>query len=220
MFSVAFLVIVIYIRGYYPRFFLRDPVRTPPQRDNVILSPADGRISYIRKIKDGGVPVTVKLGQIVPLKEITQSYQDDIQNGYIVGIIMSFWDVHIQRAPISGTVTNQIYIPGGFFDVGFNAKRMLRESERNVLVMKDPVMNFSTITIQLAAIWVRRIISFVNKGDTLKMGQRYGYVKFGSQVDIIIPDLEGLKFNVEIGQRVHAGDTIIVEYAKSPSGQS
>ncbi|RJQ56236.1 MAG: phosphatidylserine decarboxylase family protein [Nitrospiraceae bacterium] len=209
---VAFAVIFIYARGYYPIFFLRDPARKLPPEGNHIYAPADGRIAYIREIKDGDVPICIKAGKIIPLEEITRSHLNEIKDGYIVGIIMSFWNVHIQRAPISGKVIDQIYVPGRFFDVGINAGRMLKESERNVLILKDPVRNFSTITIQLAAIWVRRIVSLVKKGDELKLGQRYGYVKFGSQVDIIIPDLKGLQFTIKKGQKVYAGETIIARY--------
>jgi phosphatidylserine decarboxylase len=209
---ISIAVILIYIRGYYPIFFLRDPARELPPDGEYIFAPADGRIAYIRKIKDGDVPICIKSGNIIALREITRSHLNEIKDGYIVGIIMSFWNVHIQRAPISGKVVDQIYVPGRFFDVGINARRMLKESERNVLILKEPVRNFNTITIQLAAIWVRRIVSLVKKGDELKLGQRYGYVKFGSQVDLIIPDLKGLKFKIKKGERVYAGETMIACY--------
>jgi len=212
MFVAALLVIALYIRGYYPIFFLRDPKRELPPDGNHIFSPADGRIAYIRKIKNGEVPICIKKGNIIPLNEITQSNLEGFKDGYIIGIIMSFWNVHIQRAPISGKVIDQIYVSGHFFDVGINAKRMLRESERNVLILHDPVRNFSTITIQLAAIWVRRIVTLVNIGDDLKLGQRYGYVKFGSQVDIIVPNLTDLQFTIKKGERVFAGQTVIAKY--------
>lgn len=208
---LAFLVLSIYIKGYL-KFFLRDPVRTPPPEDNIIVAPADGKVSYIRKIKDGEVPVCIKSGEKVLLEEITKSSLNEIHNGYIVGIAMSFSDVHIQRIPISGKVIDQVHVPGRFLDINYNARRILREAERNILTLKDPVNNITVIAIQLASNSVRRIISFVNKGESLTIGQRYGFVKFGSQVDIIIPDLEGLRFNIKKGDKVYGGESIIVRY--------
>ena len=211
LFLLALSVIFIYIKGYLV-FFLRDPVRVPPSEDNIIVAPADGKVSYIRKIKDGEVPVCIKSGEKVLLKEITKSTLEEIRNGYIVGIAMSFSDVHIQRTPISGKVIDQVHVAGRFLDINFNARRLLREAERNILTLKDPVNNITVIAIQLASNSVRRIISFVNKGENLDIGQRYGYVKFGSQVDLVFPDLNGLRFNIKKGDKVYGGETIIVRY--------
>jgi phosphatidylserine decarboxylase len=207
----AFIVISIYIKGYL-LFFLRDPVRNIPLQDNIIVAPADGKVAYIRKIINGEIPVSIKSGEKVLLREITKSSLNEIRNGYIVGIWMSFFDVHIQRSPISGKVIDQAYVPGRFLDIKMNAKRMLREAERNILTLKDPVNNITVIAIQLASNSVRRIISLVNKGESLEIGQRYGYVKFGSQVDIIIPELKGLRFNIKKGEKIYAGETIIARY--------
>jgi phosphatidylserine decarboxylase len=207
----AFIVIYIYIKGYLI-FFLRDPVRKTPLENNIIVAPTDGKVAYIRKIKDGEVPVSIKSGEKVLLKEITKSSLNEIRNGYIVGIWMSFSNVHIQRSPIAGKVIDQVHVPGRFLDIKINARRILREAERNILTLKDPINNITVIAIQLASNSVRRIISLVNKGESLNIGQRYGYVKFGSQVDIIIPDLTGLRFNINKGEMVYAGETIIAHY--------
>jgi phosphatidylserine decarboxylase len=125
---------------------------------------------------------------------------------------MSFLDVHIQRSPISGEIMEQTHVPGRFLDIRFSAGRLLREAERNILTLRDPVNNITVIAIQLASNSVRRIISWVNKGENLKMGQRYGFVKFGSQVDIIIPEIRGLHFHIRKGEKVYAGETIIARY--------
>ena len=211
LFILAFIVLFIYIKGYL-KFFLRDPVREVPLEDNIIVAPADGKVSYIRKIKDGEVPVCIKSGEKVRLKEITKSSLNEIRNGYIVGIAMSFADVHIQRTPISGEVIDQVHIPGRFLDININARRILREAERNILTLKDPVNNITVIAIQLASNSVRRVISWVKIGESLEIGERYGFVKFGSQVDLIIPDLTGLSFNIKTGAKVYAGETIIARY--------
>ena len=116
------------------------------------------------------------------------------------------------RTPISGKVIDQVHVAGRFLDINFNARRLLREAERNILTLKDPVNNITVIAIQLASNSVRRIISFVNKGENLDIGQRYGYVKFGSQVDLVFPDLNGLRFNIKKGDKVYGGETIIVRY--------
>jgi phosphatidylserine decarboxylase len=204
-------VIYIYIKGYL-LFFLRDPARSIPLQKNIIVAPADGKVAYIRKIMNGEVPVSIKSGEKVLLKEITRSSLNEIRNGYIVGIWMSFFDVHIQRSPISGEVIDQVHIPGRFLDIKVNARRLLREAERNILTLRDPVNNITVIAIQLASNSVRRIVSWVNKGENLEIGQRYGLVKFGSQVDIIIPELNDLCFNIRKGEKVYAGETIIASY--------
>ena len=209
----AFLVLFIYIKGYLI-FFMRDPIRIPPEENNIIVAPADGTIAYIRKINDGEVPVSIKSGKKVLLKEITKSSLDELRNGYIVGIMMSFFNVHVQRAPISGQVIDQIHVPGKFFDLKVNGWRMLREAERNILTLKDSDKNITVVAIQMASNSVRRVISFVKKGDALKKGQRYGFVKFGSQVDIIIPDLNDLKFNIKKGDNVYAGESVIATFGE------
>jgi phosphatidylserine decarboxylase len=204
-------VIYIYIKGYLI-FFLRDPVRKIPSETNIIVAPADGKVAYIRKIMNGEVPVSIKSGEKVLLKEITKSSLNEIRNGYIVGIWMSFFDVHIQRSPISGKVVEQVHIPGRFLDIKINAGRLLREAERNILTLRDHDNNITVIAIQLASNSVRRIISWVKKGESLQIGQRYGYVKFGSQVDIIIPELKGLRLNIKKGEKIYSGETIIAHY--------
>ena len=211
LFFAAFFVLFIYIKGYL-KFFLRDPVRTPPPEDNIIVAPADGKVSYIRRIKDGEVPVCIKSGEKVRLKEITKSSLTEISNGYIVGIAMSFGDVHIQRTPITGEVIDQVHVPGRFLDINFNARRILREAERNIVTLKDPVKNITVIAIQLASNSVRRVISWVNVGQSLEIGERYGFVKFGSQVDLIIPDLEGIRFDIKKGDKVYGGESVIARY--------
>jgi phosphatidylserine decarboxylase len=211
LFFAAFVVIYIYIKGYLI-FFLRDPLRNIPSEDNIIVAPADGTVAYVRKINNGEVPVCIKSGEKVFLKEVTKNSLNEIQNGYIVGIWMSFFDVHIQRSPISGKVIDQVHIPGRFLDIKVNARSLLREAERNILTLRDPVNNITVIAIQLASNSVRRIINWVEKGESLKIGQRYGYVKFGSQVDVIIPELKGLRLYIKKGEKIYAGETIIARY--------
>jgi len=213
IFAATIAVIYIYIKGYLI-FFLRDPVRMPPTDDNIIVAPADGKVIYIKRIKDGKVPVCIKSGEKVLLREITKSSLSEIKNGFITGIAMSFTDVHVQRAPISGKIIDQIHVPGRFLDINLNAKRILREAERNILTLKSPVDNITVIAVQLASNSVRRIVSFVKKGESLKIGQRYGYVKFGSQVDLIVPDLKSLRFEVKRGDKVYGGETIIARFKR------
>jgi phosphatidylserine decarboxylase len=109
-------------------------------------------------------------------------------------------------------VVEQVHIPGRFLDIKINAGRLLREAERNILTLRDHDNNITVIAIQLASNSVRRIISWVKKGESLQIGQRYGYVKFGSQVDIIIPELKGLRLNIKKGEKIYSGETIIAHY--------
>lgn len=187
--------------------FLRDPDRKIPERGNIIVSPADGTIRYILNMVEGQIPISMKGKNLFPLSEITKT--DLLQNGTVlIGIEMSVLDVHINRAPIDGKIIYQKHIGGKFLSLR-NMEALLT-NERVTTVIDHS--NFKVGMVQIASRLVRRIVSYLNEGESISMGQRIGMIKFGSQVDLVIPQLNDLKINVEPGDVVKAGSTIICEY--------
>ncbi len=177
--------------------FFRDPQRVTPQGDSLILAPADGLVTLINKvppppelvIDDGsGSP---GLGN-VPVTRIS--------------IFMSVFDVHINRAPIGGTVRRVIYIPGKFLNADLD--KASEENERqHILIERDDgtAIGFT----QIAGLVARRIVPFVKPGDIVAAGQRVGLIRFGSRVDVYLP--AGTEPRIVLGQKIVAGETVLAE---------
>jgi len=177
--------------------FFRDPERVVPQDDKSIVAPADGLVTLIQTLEppaemlgdDGsGVPG-------LPPGPVTR-----------VSIFMSVFDVHINRAPIAGTVQRLVYIPGKF--VNADLDKASEENERQLVLIErnDGLMIGFT---QIAGLVARRIVPFVKPGDTVAKGQRVGLIRFGSRVDVYLP--AGTQPKVLMGQRIVAGETILAE---------
>ena len=201
-----FFIILFTALAIINRFF-RDPERKIPERSNVIVSPADGTIRYILNVDEGQIPISIKGKHFFPLSEITKT--DLLQNGSVlIGIEMSVLDVHINRAPLDGKIIYQRHIGGKFLSL--RSIEALLTNERVTTVIDH--INFKIGIVQIASRLVRRIVSYLNEGECVNMGQRIGMIKFGSQVDLVIPQLDGIKIRVEPGDVVRAGSTIICEY--------
>ena len=177
--------------------FFRDPLRVTPQGDRFVVSPADGLITLIQKVDpprelvlDDG---TGTAG--LPAGPVTR-----------VSIFMSVFDVHINRAPIGGTVRRVVYIPGRFMNADLD--KASDENERQHILIERADGQRIGFT-QIAGLVARRIVPFVKPGDILAAGQRVGLIRFGSRVDIYLP--EGTEPRVLLGQRVIAGETILAE---------
>ena len=192
------------------RFTLRDPERTAPAEDNVIASPADGQIKYIKRIEQGTIPYSEKDGRRIPILESTKMVS--IEEGYLIGIWMSFFVVHVQRVPISGVVDKQNYHASGkFLDPHFQDGAEY-QNERNIVVIRSDKLPAPVIVVQIASIMVRRIISYLEEKMVVKIGDRMGLIRFGSQVDIVIPANDSMSLTVTVGDRVTAGESIIAKY--------
>jgi len=177
--------------------FFRDPVRVVPKGGGLIIAPADGLVSLIREVEpprelqveDGsGSP---RLGS-APVTRIS--------------IFMSVFDVHINRAPIGGTVRRVVYIPGKFLNADLD--KASEENERQHLLIEaadGTVIGFT----QIAGLVARRIVPFVKPGDIIAAGQRIGLIRFGSRVDVYLP--AGTDAKVILGQKIVAGETILGE---------
>jgi len=177
--------------------FFRDPARVVPQDDRSILSPADGLVTLIQKV--------------VPPRELTLDDGSGTRPltsdpSTRVSIFMSVFDVHINRAPIGGTVRRVIYIPGKSVNADLDKASDENERQHVMIERGDGVTLCFT---QIAGLLARRIVPFVKPGDMIASGQRIGLIRFGSRVDVYLP--QGTEPRVLLGQRVVAGETVLAE---------
>ena len=191
-------------------YTLRDPERTPPSESRVIVAPADGRVKYIKRIEEGTIVYSEKSGRRIPILESTKSVAVD--DGYLIGIWMSFLVVHVQRVPVSGIVEKQEYHATGKFLDPHLQQGADYENERNVVVIRARDLPAPVIVVQIASIMVRRIVSYLKEHTQVQIGDRLGIIRMGSQVDIVIPDTGDMRLTVALGDRVTAGETIIARY--------
>jgi len=187
--------------------FYRDPERGGPNRDGVIVSPADGEVLYVRESPGGRLPVATKHGRNYTLRELTKTPLQN-ENTVVIGIGMSFLDVHVNRAPIAGRVTLQRHFAGRFGSL----KRLeaVFENERATTVIEREGLQVAVV--QIASRLVRQIAVFVCEGQRVTLGQRLGVIRLGSQVDLVLPKREDLKVMVKPGERVRAGESIVAVF--------
>ncbi|HLI38805.1 MAG TPA: phosphatidylserine decarboxylase [Streptosporangiaceae bacterium] len=183
--------------------FFRDPDRVPPGRRDVVVSPADGRVIYVRPARPGQVPVADKRGRACPLRELAGTA---LGGGAVaVGISMSLSDVHVNRAPVAGRVRFVRRTPGAFGSL--RDPQMAARNERVTTVIEAG--DLQVAVVQIASRLVRRIVSFAGPGDVVGLGQRVGAIRFGSQVDLLVPARADVVVAVQPGDRVVAGQTIM-----------
>ena len=182
--------------------FFRDPERVTPRDDTFIFAPADGLVTLIQKVPpprelsaNDGTGVTAMHGATVTR----------------VSIFMSVFDVHVNRAPIGGTVRRVVYIPGRFLNADLDKASDENERQHFLIERADGLQIGFT---QIAGLVARRIVPFVKGGDIVAVGQRIGLIRFGSRVDIYLP--EGTEPQVLIGQRMVAGETVIAVLGQTP----
>jgi phosphatidylserine decarboxylase len=191
--------------------FYRDPERTPPvTADDVVISPADGEVIYVRHSQGGRLPSSTKKGRDYELVELTKTplrHEDAI----VVGIAMSFLDVHVNRAPIAGRVRLRQHFPGRFGSLG--RAEMIYENERATTVIERGDMEIAMV--QIASRLVRQIASYVKVGENVALGQRVGVIRLGSQVDVVLPARPDVTVAVREGQRVRAGESVLAHLASS-----
>lgn len=182
--------------------FFRDPERVTPRDDSMIVAPADGLITLICTV--------------APPREMTAddgTGQPALADTPVtrVSIFMSVFDVHVNRAPIGGTVRRVVYIPGKFLNADLDKASEENERQHFVIERGDGVRIGFT---QIAGLVARRIVPFVKAGDIVAGGQRIGLIRFGSRVDVYLP--AGTEPRVLIGQRVVAGKTVLAVLGQSP----
>ena len=169
-------------------YFFRDPKRTIPVREGLLVSPADGVISLIEKAMP---PPELDIEK----EELTR-----------ISVFMNVFNCHVNRSPITGKVMEINYRPGKFFNASLDKASV--DNERSSLVIQIPDGR-QIIVVQIAGLVARRIVSFVKPKQTLRIGQRFGLIRFGSRVDIYLPI--GVQPLVCIGQTMVSGETVIAD---------
>jgi phosphatidylserine decarboxylase len=196
--------------------FYRDPERTPPvSDDDLVISPADGEVIYVRHASGGVLPSSTKKGRDYELVELTKTPLKD-DDAFVIGIAMSFLDVHVNRAPIAGRVRLRKHFPGRFGSLG--KPEMVYENERATTVIERDDIEIAMV--QIASRLVRQIASYVKVGETVALGQRVGVIRLGSQVDVVVPARPGVTVQVEAGQRVRAGESVLAVVADASLGDA
>jgi phosphatidylserine decarboxylase len=176
--------------------FFRNPVRVTPVRDDLVVSPADGRVSMVTPVVP---PAELGLGD-KPLLRIS--------------IFMSVFNCHVNRAPVGGKIEKIVYTPGKFINAELD--KASEDNERNAMVISTPSGQIGVV--QIAGLVARRIVSFVRGGQTLATGERFGLIRFGSRLDVFLP--EGSKALVAVGQTAIAGETVLADFRLGDGGRS
>jgi phosphatidylserine decarboxylase len=184
--------------------FWRTPRRRVSAGPGQVVSPADGNIIYIKELINGECPVSVKLHRFSRLEELVKTPLLNGQ-GLHIGINMTPFDVHKNCAPISGKIILNKHFRGKFLSL--KDYRSQTENERNTYIIKNDELEVGIV--QIASRLVRRIDSYVSTGDEVSQGEWIGMIRFGSQVDIILPS--GYRAAVSIGEQVYAAKTILAE---------
>jgi phosphatidylserine decarboxylase len=208
-FTIALqIMLILIISGGCILFrFYRDPDRIPEKKENVILSPADGKIIYIKNIDEREIPFSEKNGKTFSLTELVQSERLS-GKGFLVGIAMNFLDVHVNRAPIKGEILLIKHIKGLF--ISLKNKAAVIQNERVFTIIENSSIQIGMV--QIASRLVRNIVPYVKEGTQVDIGQRIGMIRFGSQVDLVIPDNGKIKFMVKNGEKIKAGLTIVASF--------
>lgn len=180
-------------------YFFRDPERVTPQDPALVISPADGRISAIEHV---AVPPELALEG----DKLTR-----------ISVFMNVFDVHVNRSPVDAEVLQMSYVPGKFVNAELDKASEFNERQALTLEMAD---NRRLGVVQIAGLVARRIVSFAQQGSRLQAGQRFGLIRFGSRVDVYLP--EGTAVRVCVGQLAIAGETVLADMSGSrpaPTGR-
>jgi len=163
-------------------YFFRNPHRSTPEGENVVVAPADGVVIYL------GNAFEKHLGEEM-LK---------------ISIFMSVFNVHINRVPLSGRVLDTFYVRGKFLDV--RDEKATFENEQSGMILETE-QGRKIVVVQVAGLIARRIISYPEKGDLLRRGSRYGLIRFGSRLDVFLP--KDIDLRVAVGDKTVAGETVL-----------
>ncbi len=172
--------------------FFRDPVRHAPAGDDLVLCPADGRI--------------------VSVEEALDPYAGG-RSCLKISVFMNVFNVHSNRVPVAGRIQSITYFPGKFLNADLDKASL--ENERNAMVLQRPDGQLIT-AVQVAGLVARRILCHVHQGDSVYAGQRYGFIRFGSRVDVYLP--LGARPQVAIGDKVRATCTVLAQLPAADAG--
>ncbi|MGH6670386.1 MAG: phosphatidylserine decarboxylase [Xanthobacteraceae bacterium] len=178
-------------------YFFRDPQRVTPVRDGVVVAPADGRVSQVVNA--------------VPPRELALGARSLPR----ISIFMSVFNCHINRSPVSGRIERVVYRAGRFFSADLD--KASEDNERNAFVIAANT-GARIAVIQIAGLVARRIVPFAREGDAVAAGQRIGMIRFGSRVDVYLP--EGTRPLVAEGQTTLAGETVLADFRSAEPGRT
>ncbi|KNH03707.1 Phosphatidylserine decarboxylase [Candidatus Burkholderia brachyanthoides] len=168
--------------------FFRDPARPIPAQPNAVLCPADGRIVAVETTQD---PYAGR-------------------EALKISVFMNVFNVHSQRSPVDGAIITKVqYFPGSYLNAAVD--KASTENERNAVVIQTAA-GYTVTSVQIAGFIARRILCYVHVGEPLTRGQRYGFIRFGSRVDVYLPI--GSRPRVSIGEKVSASSTVLAEFAE------
>jgi phosphatidylserine decarboxylase len=179
---------VCVVAALYIAYFFREPDRVTPQREGLIIAPADGRIAAIETVQP---PTEMGLGSEQRVR---------------ISTFLSVLDVHITRAPVSGRIVRSIYVPGSFLNAADD--KASDENERRVMIIQK-TDGTEIGVVQIAGLVARRIVPFLHEGDSVGVGERLGLIRFGSRVDVYLP--VGKHALVSVGQTATAGETVLAD---------
>ena len=168
-------------------YFFRDPPRVTPLGDTLVVAPADGRVCLVTHSVP---PAELALGDRALPR---------------VSIFMSVFDCHVNRSPVAGRIERMVYRAGKFLNADLD--KASEENERNALVIASPAGRVGVV--QIAGLIARRIVPFVREGEAIGAGERIGMIRFGSRVDLYLP--EGARLTTAVGQTAVAGETVLAE---------
>lgn len=169
----------------FTAWFFRNPERTVPSGEKKVVAPADGKVIFVGAVNEprcGSGPVTK------------------------ISIFMNVFNVHVNRVPVSGTVVDRFYNAGSFFNAALD-KASLENEQSGLVVRTDD--GRKVLFVQIAGLIARRIITYPQVGDRIERGQRYGLIRFGSRVDIYLP--QGSAVQACLGDKTVAGETVLGE---------
>ena len=167
-------------------YFFRDPDRITPQKEGLVIAPADG---VVQSVKMSVPPAELDMGE----EECTR-----------VSIFMNVFDVHVNRVPVDGKIVRQAYTPGKYLNASL--EKACEDNERHALLMETTAGN-NIAFVQIAGLVARRILCWAEDGKEMKAGERFGLIRFGSRVDVYLP--KGVNSLVAVGQSAIAGETVI-----------
>ena len=176
--------IPFWIWAVFATQFFRDPVRVPPTDEDAVIAPADGRIVVVEKVTD-------------PYLE---------REALKISVFMNVFNVHSNKSPVDGEVKGRWYTAGKF--VNADLDKASTENERNAIWIRSARGDLTSV--QVAGLIARRILCYVRTGDRLARGERYGFIRFGSRVDVYLP--LHARPEVSIGQKVTGGRTILARW--------
>ncbi len=176
--------IPLWIFAVFALQFFRDPARVPPMDADAVISPADGRIVCVDKVRDPHLD----------------------RDALKISVFMNVFNVHSNRSPVEGEIKGRWYTAGSFVNADFD--KASTENERNALWIQTA--RGDVLCVQIAGLIARRILCYVRTGDRLARGQRYGFIRFGSRVDVYLS--ADARAEVSIGQKVTGGLTILARW--------